>query len=139
MKMIRLLLVGLLLPQMLLALDAETQRLEQEVLCQAMPYRAECGGSPAPPTAPVPPGGARGAPQSLPLESVLEPPEVTRARLHCASYGDFAVERARIRDLGYSLASSQTAVLTWDATHVTPDVQRDHADILTLVYAYQTV
>jgi hypothetical protein len=51
MKTHGLLLVGLLwllLPHAVLALDAETQRLEAEALCQAMPYRCA-----PPPTDPV--------------------------------------------------------------------------------------
>jgi len=48
-----LLVIGLLLPQMVLALDAETQALERAALCQAMPYRVECGGPPRRPAQPI--------------------------------------------------------------------------------------
>ena len=59
MRRLLILLAILLLPQMVHALDAETRALERAALCQAMPYREECGGkprhSPAPRPAPAPP------------------------------------------------------------------------------------
>jgi hypothetical protein len=56
------LLTALLLPSAALALDADTQRLEREVLCQTMPYRAECAGRPTSST----PAPTRRPPQAAP-------------------------------------------------------------------------
>jgi len=42
------LILGLVLPPLAWPLDAETQALERAALCQAMPYREECGGKPRP-------------------------------------------------------------------------------------------
>jgi hypothetical protein len=69
------LLASLLLPGAVFALDAETQRLERAALCQAMPYRPECGASPAPTAAGA---GARLTPeQELALQQKAVPPEST--------------------------------------------------------------
>ena len=61
----------------ILALDAETRALEQAALCQAMPYREECGGKPAvrqqPPQAPAPPATHMG----LPLDPATGKPVYT--------------------------------------------------------------
>jgi hypothetical protein len=55
-----LLFVGLVLPQLARALDAETHALERAALCQAMPYREECGGKPLTPPSPAPPPAPSG-------------------------------------------------------------------------------
>jgi len=70
-----LLVVPLLLPQTLLALDAETQRLEQEVLCQAMPYRTECGGTPPVPSTPAAPAPQTRQRQVAPAPAAQVPPQ----------------------------------------------------------------
>lgn len=60
-----------------MALDAETQALERAALCQAMPYREECGGKPAakppPPPTPAPPPTQMG----LPLDPATGKPVYT--------------------------------------------------------------
>ena len=58
----------LLLPALGLALDAETQALERAVLCQAMPYRPECGGTP-----PIKPAAPKAQAPARPAERLGTP------------------------------------------------------------------
>jgi len=53
-------LLGLTLTGPALALDADTQALERAALCQAMPYREECGGAPPVTKAPAGPKAQTG-------------------------------------------------------------------------------
>lgn len=64
-----------LFPSAALALDAETQRLEQAVLCQTLAYRPECGGpgvTPPKPTTPRPTPVRK--PETPPVRPVEAPP-----------------------------------------------------------------
>ena len=87
-----------------LALDAETQALERAALCQAMPYRTECGGPaprPTPPVAVQTPIRTR-PPQATPSPAPAPTMQAWTEQL-CYSYGTYVETIAQGRDRGITL------------------------------------